>query len=88
MSKLYNVTVNGVVYEVEVEEIGAGNNTYAAPAAPAPAAAPAPKAAPAPAAAPVEEKPAPAPVKKVVKKPAPKKDEDDFDDLFDMFKKK
>ncbi len=52
MSKLYNVTVNGVVYEVEVEEIGAGNNTYAAPAAPAapaPAAAPAPKAAPAPA---------------------------------------
>ncbi|MBQ8416750.1 MAG: cell division protein FtsZ [Clostridia bacterium] len=48
----------------------------------------APKAAPAPAAAPVEEKPAPAPVKKVVKKPAPKKDEDDFDDLFDMFKKK
>lgn len=49
MSKLYNVTVNGVLYEVEVEEIGAGaSNTYAA-AAPAPQAAPAPKAAPAPA---------------------------------------
>ena len=50
MSKLYNVTVNGVVYEVEVEEIGAGA-TVSAPKAPvaAPAAAPAPKAAPAPA---------------------------------------
>lgn len=51
--KKYNVTVNGTLYEVEVEEIGA---TYAAPVAPAsepvaqtaPAAAPqtAPKAAP------------------------------------------
>ena len=52
MSKLYNVTVNGVLYEVEVEEVGAGNgiSAPAAPvAAPAPAAAPAPKAAPAPA---------------------------------------
>ena len=52
-------------------------------------AAPAPKAAPkaeAPAA-----KPAQAPVKKPMPKPAPKapaKDEDDFDDLFDLFKKK
>ncbi len=45
MSKLYNVTVNGVVYEVEVEEIGAGT-TVSAPATPA--ATPAPKAAPAP----------------------------------------
>lgn len=51
MSKLYNVTVNGVVYEVEVEEIGAGATVSAPKAAPvaAPAAAPAPKAAPAPA---------------------------------------
>ncbi len=46
MSKLYNVTVNGVLYEVEVEEIGAGNNASAPVAAPI---APAPKAAPAPA---------------------------------------
>ena len=51
--KKYNVTVNGTVYEVEVEEIG---GAYTAPVAapvaapaPAPAAAPAPKAAPAPA---------------------------------------
>lgn len=46
----FSVTVNGNVYDVEVEEIGAG--APAAPvAAPAPAAAPAaPKAAPAPAA--------------------------------------
>ena len=53
--KTYNITVNGVTYTVEVEEVGA---TAAAPAAavaapvaaPAPAAAPAaaPKAAPAP----------------------------------------
>ena len=53
--KKYNVTVNGTVYEVEVEEVG---GAYTAPvaapvAAPAsvaaPVAAPAPKAAPAPA---------------------------------------
>ena len=45
--KRFNVTVNGVAYDVTVEEIGAG----AAPvAAPAPAATPAPAAAPAPAA--------------------------------------
>ena len=48
----FNVTVNGLVYEVEVEEVGASAPVAAAPvAAPAPAAA-APKAAPAPAAAP------------------------------------
>ena len=54
--KNYNVTVNGVAYDVVVEEIAAGAApapVAAAPvAAPAPAAAPAPKAAPAPAAAP------------------------------------
>ena len=44
MAKQYSVTVNGTVYDVIVEELGAS-------AAPAPAAAP--KAAPAPAAAPV-----------------------------------
>lgn len=46
----FNVTVNGVVYEVEVEEVsGAASAPVAAPAAApaAPAAAPAPKAAPA-----------------------------------------
>lgn len=53
--KKYNVTVNGVVYEVVVEE--ADGTAVSAPAAapavtPAPVAAPAPKAAPAPAAAP------------------------------------
>lgn len=51
--KKYNVTVNGVIYEVEVEEVGATAPTAAPVAAPAPApvaasAAPvAPKAAPA-----------------------------------------
>ena len=49
--KKYNVTVNGVLYEVEVEEVG---GAYSAPVAAAPAAAPvaAPAAAPAPAAVP------------------------------------
>lgn len=47
--KKYNVTVNGVVYEVVVEE--ADGTAVSAPAA-APAAAPAPVAAPAPKAAP------------------------------------
>ncbi len=42
--KTYNITVNGVTYVVDVEEVGAG--------VAAPVAAPAPKAAPAPAAAP------------------------------------
>ena len=52
--KTYNITVNGVTYAVEVEEVGA---VASAPvAAPAPAAAPAPKAAPAPAAAPAAPK--------------------------------
>lgn len=45
--KKFNVTVNGTVYEVEVNEVG-GAAPVAAPKA-APAAAPAPKAAPAPA---------------------------------------
>lgn len=48
--KKYNVTVNGVVYEVLVEEAGAVSAPVAAPVAPT--AAPAPVAAPAPAAAP------------------------------------
>ena len=53
--KTYNITVNGVTYTVNVEEVGAGAAPVAAPApvAAAPAAAPAPaapKAAPAPAA--------------------------------------
>ena len=40
--KKYNVTVNGVLYEVEVEEVGGAVSAPAAPvAAPAPAAAPA-----------------------------------------------
>ncbi|MBE6662370.1 MAG: biotin/lipoyl-binding protein [Ruminococcaceae bacterium] len=52
----FNVTVNGLVYEVEVEEVGASAPVAApaaapvaapAPVAAAPAAAPAPKAAPA-----------------------------------------
>lgn len=62
MARKYRVTVNGVAYEVDVEEMGAGTAVAAAPApvaAPAPAAAPAPVAAPAPAPAPA---PAAAPV--------------------------
>lgn len=50
--KRFNVTVNGVAYDVTVEEVG-GSAPVAPVAAPAPAAAPAPVAAPAPAAAPV-----------------------------------
>ncbi len=50
--KTYNITVNGVSYVVDVEEVGAGTAAPVAAPAPAPAAAPAPKAAPAPAAAP------------------------------------
>ena len=46
--KKYNITVNGVVYEVEVEEVGeVASAPVAAPAAPAAAPAAAPKAAPA-----------------------------------------
>ena len=50
--KKYNVTVNGVVYEVEVEEVGVVEAAPAPVAAPAAAPAPvaAPKAAPKPAA--------------------------------------
>ena len=48
--RTYKITVNGQVYNVDVEEIGASAPVAAAPVA-APAAAP--KAAPAPAAAPV-----------------------------------
>ena len=57
--KKYNVTVNGVTYEVVVEEAG----EVSAPATPvaAPTAAPAPKAAPAPAAKPAVTKPAAGP---------------------------
>lgn len=56
--KTYRITVNGVAYDVTVEEMigGAAPAPAAAPApvaAPAPAAAPAPVAAPAPAAAPM-----------------------------------
>ena len=52
--KTYNITINGVTYAVEVEEVGGVAAPAAAPApVAAPAAAPAaPKAAPAPAAAP------------------------------------
>lgn len=49
--KKYYVTVNGVTYEVLVEEAGVVSAPTAAPT-PAPVAAPAPTAAPAPAAAP------------------------------------
>lgn len=52
----FNITVNGVAYEVEVEEVAAGQSAApaAAPAAPKAAAPAAPKAAPAaPKAAPV-----------------------------------
>jgi biotin carboxyl carrier protein len=52
--KTYNITVNGVTYTVEVEEVGAGA-AVAAPAA-APVAAPAPAAAPAPKTAPAAPK--------------------------------
>ncbi|MBE6607269.1 MAG: biotin/lipoyl-binding protein [Ruminococcaceae bacterium] len=68
----FSVTVNGTVYEVEVEEIGANESApVAAPkAAPAPAAAP--KAAPAPAAAPAAASKAAAPTSGTpVKAPMP-----------------
>jgi len=50
--KKFNVTVNGITYEVEVEEVKAAGSAPKATPAPkaAPAPAPAPKAAPAPAA--------------------------------------
>jgi glutaconyl-CoA decarboxylase len=49
--KQYNVTVNGVTYEVMVEEVGAAA-TYTAPVAPVAAPVATPAAAPAPAAVP------------------------------------
>ena len=61
--KKYNVTVNGTVYEVEVEEIGE--------IASAPVAQAAPKAAPAPAAKPAAPKSAPAGAAGAVKIEAP-----------------
>ena len=51
----FNITVNGVSYEVEVEEVGAAASAPVAAAPTAPVAA-APKAAPAPAAAPAPKK--------------------------------
>ena len=48
--KTYNITVNGVTYAVQVEEVGTVSTPVAAPvAAPAAAPAPTPAAAPAPA---------------------------------------
>jgi glutaconyl-CoA decarboxylase len=65
MSKKYNITVNGNVYAVEVEEVGGAPTVVAAApapvAAPAPAPAPAAAPAPAPAAAPAPATPAAAP---------------------------
>ena len=58
--KNYTITVNGNVYDVTVEENGAGAAPVARPAAApkaAPAAAPAPKAAPAGGAGSIEVKP-------------------------------
>ena len=62
--KKFSIKVNGLAYEVEVEDLG---GTLAAPA-PAPAAAPAPAPAPAPQAAPA---PAPAAGGKTVVAPMP-----------------
>ena len=61
--KNLKITVNGVTYDVQVEDLGGASAGYAAPvAAPAPAAAPAPVAAAAPAAAPAPAPAAKAPV--------------------------
>lgn len=59
--KKYSIKVNGVAYEVEIEDLG-GTSAPAPQAAPAPAQAPAPQAAPAPA----PQAPAAAGSKKVV----------------------
>ena len=70
----FMITVNGVSYEVEVEEVGAGAAApVARPAVPAPvAAAPAPVAAPAPAAAaPAAPKAAPVAGGTLIKAPMP-----------------
>ncbi len=63
--KTYNITVNGVTYVVDVEEVGASAT------APAPAAVPAPKGAPAPKAAPAAPKAAGKAGSVVVKAPMP-----------------
>lgn len=59
--KKYNITVNGIAYQVEVEEIG-GTVAAPAPVAQAPAAAPVQAAAPAAPAQKPASAPAPAPV--------------------------
>ena len=65
--KTYNITINGVTYAVEVEEVnGAVSAPVAAPAAPV-----APKAAPAPAAAPAAPKASGKAGSVVVKAPMP-----------------
>lgn len=72
--KQFNITVNGKVYEVVVEEVGAVTAPRAAAPAPAPAAAAPAPAAPAPAAAPAAPAPAApaaAPTGKTVSSPMP-----------------
>lgn len=71
--KNYRITVNGVSYDVTVEETAAVATTQPAPAQTAPVAAPAPKAAPAPApAAAPTPKAAPAAIgANVIKAPMP-----------------
>lgn len=60
--KQLKITVNGVAYDVQVEEVG-GDAAFSAPAAAAPAAAPAaPKAAPAAPAAPAAGEPVESPM--------------------------
>ena len=66
--KNLKITVNGVAYNVQVEEVNGAAPVAAAPAAPAPAAAPA--AAPAPVAAPAAA-PAPAAGAEVISSPMP-----------------
>ncbi|HHX03885.1 MAG TPA: biotin/lipoyl-binding protein [Tissierellia bacterium] len=70
--KQFNITVNGKVYEVVVEEVGAVTAPRAAAPAPAPvAAAPAPAAPAAAPAAPAPAAPAAAPTGKTVSSPMP-----------------
>ncbi|MCR5482608.1 MAG: biotin/lipoyl-binding protein [Clostridia bacterium] len=68
--KNYNITVNGTVYAVEVEEVG-GSAAPAAPRAAAPAAAPAPAPKAAPAPAPKAAAPAPAAGAQTISSPMP-----------------
>ncbi|NBG88544.1 acetyl-CoA carboxylase biotin carboxyl carrier protein subunit, partial [Isachenkonia alkalipeptolytica] len=63
--KKFNITVNGVTYEVDVEEVGQGGAAPQAPAQPAAQSAPQPAAKPAQAAAPKKEE---------LKKEEPKKE--------------